>query len=460
MVSHSKFMGIMILPILGIFLLFGFEVAHAQSTDDVEISKTASSESVKIGELITYTILIQNHSEISSTLSLTDTIPMYLTDIHTNTVGTAVSPTLPQLLAWTGEIEADESLVISYTARVDSAAQDVEEIVNQVVARDIQNGIEIEDDVAVAVMPVEDSVNITDDEIEITKHVSAKYVHPEDPITYTISIHNKSAMTATLNLTDTLDVKVTDVQPNTLGTSVHFRRPYILNWMGELSAESSKVISYTGKIVSTAQDGEEIINQVLMKEIQSGITKTAQIMVIVKLSHTYYLPFHQNFLIIPLPELANGGFEIRPNASWTEQSTNFDTVIVDRNTLLPDSPRMGNWAAWLGGRANETSSIRQNISVPKYLDRLKLRYYYWVASEESNCGDDRWFVQANNADLQPPAELCETNNTNAWRLGCIDMNNFDEQDVTIEFRAELDGSGNSNLYIDDVSIDDDCEENR
>jgi hypothetical protein len=79
-----------------------------------------------------------------------------------------------------------------------------------------------------------------------------------------------------------------------------------------------------------------------------------------------------------------------------------------------------------------------------------LSYYYWIGSEDI-CGYDfaGVFVKGN---LVKSYDLCESNNTGGWVRGTASVSAYVGQSVLLEFVVETDGSGNSNLFVDDVAL--------
>ena len=143
----------------------------------------------------------------------------------------------------------------------------------------------------------------------------------------------------------------------------------------------------------------------------------------------------------------NGTFEAGHDGNWTESSTGGWDLITQS---FPGgvTPHGGSWAVWLGGADNETSSLTQNgisMSGVRYL-----HYWYWIASEDI-CGYDYAKVFVNGSEKQS-FDLCDTSGTSGWVQRVLDLNSYAGTVISLEFRVTTDGSGNSNFFIDDVSI--------
>jgi hypothetical protein len=150
----------------------------------------------------------------------------------------------------------------------------------------------------------------------------------------------------------------------------------------------------------------------------------------------------------PASSLVNGNFESGSGVGWTESSTHGWPIVL--NTGFPGSvtPRGGSWAAWLGGGVNEVSHVQQPVTIPAGAPYLA--YYHWIASEDS-CSFDFVRVLVNGAE-EDSYDLCITANTGGWVRHTVNLSAYAGQTVTLQIRAETDGSLNSNLFVDDVSF--------
>jgi hypothetical protein len=143
----------------------------------------------------------------------------------------------------------------------------------------------------------------------------------------------------------------------------------------------------------------------------------------------------------------NGDFE-QGRVVWNEYSSHGYALIMTTAGGLLVSPYDGNWAVWLGGDADETSYIQQQIQVPANLPYMS--YWYWIASADV-CGYDVAGVLVNGTAIDA-YWLCNMNDTNEWVRRVIDLRSYAGQTVSIQIMATLDGSSNSNLFIDHVSF--------
>ena len=150
----------------------------------------------------------------------------------------------------------------------------------------------------------------------------------------------------------------------------------------------------------------------------------------------------------PPSPLVNGDFEQGNGVGWTETSTTRPRLIVDTYAPNPLPHHSGSWGAWLGGLPDEISTLTQQVVVPAGAPVLS---FYYVIGSADFCGFDFARVRINTTQLKL-YELCTSANTGGWVNDAFDLSAFAGQTVTIEFRAALDDSFNSNFFLDDVTF--------
>lgn len=150
----------------------------------------------------------------------------------------------------------------------------------------------------------------------------------------------------------------------------------------------------------------------------------------------------------PPAALANGTFEAG-RTGWAETSTGGYAVIV-RQFAGSITAHGGQWAAWLGGAKNETSTISQQATIPAA--QPVLTYWHWIASADY-CGYDEFSLRVNGTEVKS-YYLCGLAETNGWKQVAVDLSQYAGQKVTLQFRTTTDASFNSNLFIDDVAFRD------
>ena len=149
----------------------------------------------------------------------------------------------------------------------------------------------------------------------------------------------------------------------------------------------------------------------------------------------------------PPPPLVNGDFE-QGRAVWTQSSSNGVPIILHVSEEEDMVVHGGEWGAWLGGLDSETSSIKQEVTVPAA--EPYLAFYYRINSADF-CGFDYGRVYI-NAEIVKSYDLCEDNNMGGFSRNTINLSSYAGQTVMLEFRSTSDDSGVSNLFVDDVSF--------
>ncbi|MCK5920234.1 MAG: proprotein convertase P-domain-containing protein, partial [Methylococcales bacterium] len=111
---------------LDISTLNHWSLLFLKSEPDVFVSKAVSNESVSVGELITYTLTVDNEAFAdSSTISLTDQLPLTV-DFEVGSL--AVTPGAPAptfnsgTISWQGVVSGTSTVVITYAVRANQGA--------------------------------------------------------------------------------------------------------------------------------------------------------------------------------------------------------------------------------------------------------------------------------------------------------------------------------------------------
>ena len=148
--------------------------------------------------------------------------------------------------------------------------------------------------------------------------------------------------------------------------------------------------------------------------------------------------------------LVNGNFEQGRGVGWAESSSNGWNLIYPSSSLPAGvAPHGGSWAAWLGGDENEIAYLHQQVAIPA--GSATLRFWYWGASNDS-CGYDFGGVIVNSTVVADRFDLCDAQDTNGWVQRSVSLAAYAGQMINLQIRVETDGSLNSNLFIDDVTI--------
>jgi C1A family cysteine protease len=148
----------------------------------------------------------------------------------------------------------------------------------------------------------------------------------------------------------------------------------------------------------------------------------------------------------PVSPIVNGNFESGATG-WTQYSTHNWAIIVT-TFATGVSARSGSYAAWLGGDAEDISFVQQQVSITAGAPYLV--YWHWIGSEDA-CGYDYAGVLVNGTVVDSYT-LCSNYNTGGWVKHSVYLGGYAGQSVALQIRAETDSSMNSNLFVDDVSM--------
>jgi len=147
--------------------------------------------------------------------------------------------------------------------------------------------------------------------------------------------------------------------------------------------------------------------------------------------------------------IINGDFEQGQYVGWSEFSTHGWSLVIPSDYYYVPPPHSGSWVVWLGGDFNDTSIISQgNIEILG--TPATLRLWYWIGSSDV-CGWDYGYVKINSTIIYT-WNLCSNNNTNGWVMLDLNLNAYNGQVITLSIEVDTNGSANSNLFIDDVSL--------
>ncbi|HOG58508.1 MAG TPA: hypothetical protein PK137_00665 [Anaerolineaceae bacterium] len=164
-------------------------------------------------------------------------------------------------------------------------------------------------------------------------------------------------------------------------------------------------------------------------------------------TYTRYLPILWNAVVPPPANpFQNPGFELGRTV-WTEYSSHGWALIYPA-AGTPVAAHDGSWLAWLGGASSETARLSQTITISGAAPYL--HFWYYIASEDV-CGFDFFRVKVNGSQVYS-ADLCSSANTNGWVKAVVNLSGMVGASKTVMFEVTTDGSLNSNLFLDDVSM--------
>lgn len=156
------------------------------------------------------------------------------------------------------------------------------------------------------------------------------------------------------------------------------------------------------------------------------------------------------------PIVADGSFEAgTPSPFWTEASTNFGSplcTVAACGTGTGTGPRSGLWWAWFGGiSAYEAGSVSQSVIIPSGTATLSFWVEQFVCTGSSN---DYLEVNMDGNQVWVTTAADPACGTLGYRQVLVDVSAYANGAAhTLEFNSEVFGGGNTNFFVDDVSID-------
>ena len=144
--------------------------------------------------------------------------------------------------------------------------------------------------------------------------------------------------------------------------------------------------------------------------------------------------------------ILNGDFE-QGHVAWTEYSNHgWDLIMLEGST--PVTAHNGSWLAWLGGEYDEIARLSQSFAVPGSSTVL---HYWYISGSDDVCGYDYFRIKVNGTTLLT-RNLCTTTNTGGWVEGTLSLAAYANTSITLMFEVTTDGSLNSNIFLDDISL--------
>ena len=415
---------------------------------------------VSPGATITYTIRFTTST--LGTVVVTDTLPSLLSVVPSSITGTgSLQPppgngfpggTLipPSRLVWRiPNVSPHRPVTLTFRAVVSQTAQDGEIITNRA---------EISGTTATTTVSSTITV-VRANTFSLTKTAvppSGSRVYRGDTIVYTLFVTNTGQVAKGITLTDALPSPLQFIT-RTFSVGEIIAGGNVITW-SIASLKGGGTVSATLRVqipTSVAQE-TTFTNTFTANAIDKTSNSVTHRLV---LTEEVYLPLVLKVFPPPLPTFNNPGFEAGPDGQWDEYSKQFGKspgVLIYPGNKLPGSvrPHSGQYAAWLGGADDEISRLSQSVTIPMGYSSLKVSYWYWTASEETICStnNDVSGLEVNGQRVITHI-LCSNENTNGWQKKIVDISTYQNGVFTFTFVATLNGTLNSNFFIDDVSFE-------
>ena len=415
---------------------------------------------IELGDSITYTILFSTNTD-QDHIIVTDQVPIGLTILSSTVTGTLhLSGTLDTMvdqhnaITWTVDnILANEPVTLTFIAQVG------QEVSHNTLFTNTAN---LSSTVTNATLTITAPVVRAVDRDRFVLHKSSlptagSNLSIGSDLTYMLRITNTREQTQNnIEILDALSPHLAFITATAAAGDIQYTAGEIGWVIDALSPGETTAATLTVKTKST-QTPHIITNSFGINDNDVGLLQQSNIITHQIVPTTeLFLPLVVNNYPPPLPVLQNNGFEAGADGNWSEYSSNFGSdpgVLIYPGSKLPDPTTAHNnsaYAVWLGGAPNEVSDLSQSIFIPHGYASLKLSYWYWIGSNESDCNHDKGYIKVND-NIVYTHQLC--GNTGGWRKNSVDMMNYQDQNITIHFRAELNDSLNSNFFIDDISFE-------
>jgi len=176
---------------------------------DLEVVKTVSDENPEEGELITYTITLNNlSSQAINGVEITDVVPVGVTYVVASAAGTTViddSSPAGTGIVWTvpGDITNGTPVVLTFDATVDAGTAPGATTIDNTAFESAMNQTDSNNANNTSTVSI-DPIGL---DIEVLKAVSEATPTEGDTVTYTITVNNLSSQTAS-------DINIGDVVPS------------------------------------------------------------------------------------------------------------------------------------------------------------------------------------------------------------------------------------------------------
>lgn len=233
-----------------------------------------------------------------------------------------------------------------------------------------------------------------------------------------------------------------------------------VTWTGRIIQPQTILISFQAT-VATNTCGSKVSRAVLYEIENDGadgpssqqIARTTEFAV--EGECLLYLPNLMRAPLSAIPHLLNWDFEQGPDApGWGQFDNDKSSKLIystEQKQINPP-PAEGKWFGWLGGLPNNTSELRQPISLPVDHSGLQLRFRYMIGSVDECGAGDRGYVMLGGAQIGPNYDLCK-DRADVWKEAQISIpaESLDKQ-VDLVLAASTNASKNSNWFVDNVKF--------
>jgi len=148
-------------------------------------------------------------------------------------------------------------------------------------------------------------------------------------------------------------------------------------------------------------------------------------------------------------QLQNGDFE-RGQAGWRVKTR------ADRPIIGSDRPHSGSQSADFCGYDDCDESLAQTLGIPAGAKSVRLSYYTYIETQETNHAFDFLNVEIRDASgkkLRTIQQLSDGDPVGAWRRSSFDLSEFAGRTVQLVFMATSGKTKPTAFFVDDVIVE-------
>ena len=311
---------VMFLFMAGSLSAQGFEpdVIDAATAAELEATKVVDYSEAQPGDTVHYDINVSNTGgSTANDVTITDTLPAELA-IVSGTLSSDIGGSFGisgQVITWTGSINSNWQLNLSFDAILTDTASAGEIITNTAL---ITGTGALLSPTAVFEVIIDPPV------LALTKTVNLNEARPGDALAYEIMLQNSGGSSANnMVMTDTLSPELSYISGTLTitGTGSYGVNGDVITWTGSLTESESVTLQFNALITDTLVDAGIVTNTVYA--VGAGHTLSASVQTSYVTTYTLYIPII--FKSLPAPTLTSVSLPTTPDefvtyritASWT-----------------------------------------------------------------------------------------------------------------------------------------------
>jgi uncharacterized repeat protein (TIGR01451 family) len=222
--------------------------------------KRVDKAQAAVNEVVTYDLILKNTGLLTAEgASLNDTIPQYTAYADGSlTCSSGSCDYSAGVITWNGDIPPGGAVTVSFAVTLITTLQDLTPVTNHAT---LDNGYGDLYDLAATFIARSSDLSAS------FKTADRSRVEPGDTVTYTVHVHNSSAVATTGELRDELPPELTYVANSlTCGTGTCSAGSGVINWNGSIPARALVPVRFQAQVSSAAKDGDRITNTAVITD--------------------------------------------------------------------------------------------------------------------------------------------------------------------------------------------------